>query len=60
MPKNVQTTAQLDSSHTLAEEFSKLAKSGFNSTLTKNFQMLKLDLENKEKPEIKLPTFVGS
>ena len=25
-----------------------------------NFQMFKLDLENVEKPEIKLPTFTGS
>ena len=25
-----------------------------------NFQMFKLDLENVEKPEIKLPTFAGS
>ena len=25
-----------------------------------NFQMLKLDLEKAEEPEIKLPTFVGS
>ena len=24
-----------------------------------NFQMFKLDLENAEEPEIKLPTFVG-
>ena len=27
---------------------------------TMNFQMFKLDLEKAEKPEIKLPTFVGS
>ena len=60
MPKNVQTTAQLDSSHTLAEEFSKLAKSGFNSTLTKNFQMLKLDLAKAVEPGIKFPTSAGS
>ena len=32
MPKNVQTTAQLHSSHTLAKECSKFSKSGFNST----------------------------
>ena len=27
---------------------------------TKNFQMLKLDLEKEEEPEIKLPASVGS
>ena len=27
---------------------------------TENLQMLKLDLEKAEEPEIKLPTFVGS
>ena len=27
---------------------------------TVNFQMFKLDLEKAEKPEVKLPTFVGS
>ena len=32
MPKNVQTTAQLDSSHTLAKQCSKFSKPGFNST----------------------------
>ena len=60
MPKDVQTTAHLDSSHTLAEQFSKLIRPGFNSTLSKNFQMLKLDLENEEESEIKLPTCVES
>ena len=32
MPKNVQTTAQLHSSHMLAKECSKFSKLGFNST----------------------------
>ena len=32
MPKNVQTTAQLHSSHMLAKECSKFSKPGFNST----------------------------
>ena len=60
MPKNVQTTTQLDSSHTLAKQLSKFSKPGFNSTWIRNFQMLKLDLEKPEEPEIKLPTSVGS
>ena len=32
MPNNVQTTAQLHSSHTLANKCSKFSKPGFNST----------------------------
>ena len=32
----------------------------FNNMWTKNFQMHKLDLENSEEPEIKLPVSVGS
>ena len=31
IPKNAQTTAQLDSSHNLAKQCSKFSKSGFNS-----------------------------
>ena len=60
MPKDVQTTTQLHSSHTLVKQCSKFSKPGFNSTWTVNFQMFKLDLEKAEEPEIKLPTFAGS
>ena len=60
MPKNVQTTAQLHSSHTLARKWSKFSKPGFNSSWTVNFQMFKLDLEKAEEPEIELPTSTGS
>ena len=55
MPKNVQTTVQLPSSDILAK-YSK-SKQAFSDTWTENFQMLKLDLEKAEEPEIKLPTF---
>ena len=48
MAKNVQTTAQLHSSHTLVKECSKFSEPGFNSTWTMNFQMFKLDLERAE------------
>ena len=58
MPKNVQITTQLHSSHMLV--CSKFSKSGFNSTGTMNFQMFKLDLEKAEESEIKLPTSSGS
>ena len=53
MPKNVQITAQLHTFHTLA-------KLGFSSTLTKDFQMFKVDLEKAEEPEIKLLTSIGT
>ena len=60
MPKNVQTTAQLHSFHTLAKKRSKFSKRGFNFMWTENFQMFKLVLEKAEEPEIKLPTSAGS
>ena len=54
MPKNVQSTTQLHSSHTLAKYCSKFPKPGFNSMWTMNYLMFKLDLEKAEEPEIKL------
>ena len=60
MPKNVQTTPELQSSHMLAKKYSKFSKLGFNSTWTMNFQMFKLDLEKAEEPETKLSTSTGS
>ena len=60
MPKNVQTTAQLHSSHMLARSCSKFFKLGFSSISTKSFQMFRLDLEKAEEPEIKLTTSTGS
>ena len=60
MPKTVQTTAQLHSSHTLLKQCSKFSKQGFNRIWTKKFQMFKLEIEKAEEPEIKLPTSVGS
>jgi len=60
MPKNVQTTTQLHSSHTLAKKCSKFSKPGFNCMWTVSFQMFKLDLEKAAEPEIKLPTSVWS
>ena len=57
--KNVQTTIQLQSFHVLARLCSKSFKLGFSSIWTENFQMYKLGFKEAEKPEIKLPTFVG-
>ena len=59
MPKNVQTTIQLRTFHMLAKLCSKSFKIGFSST-PENFEMYQLGLEKAEKPEIKLPTIVGS
>ena len=60
MQKNVQTTTQLHSSHTLVKYCSNFSKPGFSDTWTVNFQMFKLVLEKAEEPEIKLPTSAGS
>ena len=48
------------SSHRLAKQCSKFSKPGFNRAWTVSFQMLKVDLEKAEEPEIKLPTSIGS
>ena len=53
MSKNAQTTAQLNSSHTLAKWCSKVCKPSFSNTWTVNFQMFKLVLEKAEEQEIK-------
>ena len=60
MPKNVQATAQLHSTHMQAKKCSKFLKLGFNRTWTKNYHMFKVNLEKAEEPEIKLPTSAGS
>ena len=56
MPQNVQSTAQLHSSHMLAKKCSKFSKPGFSKMWTVNFQLFKLELEKAEELEIKLPT----
>ena len=60
IPKNVQSTTRLHSSHMLAKKCSKFSKSDFNSMWTLNFQIFKLVLEKAEEPEIRLPTSAGS
>ena len=59
-PKNVQTTSQLHSSHTLAKSCSKFSKPDFYRTWTMNFQMFKLNVEKAKEPDIKLPASTGS
>ena len=46
--------------HMLARLCSKSFKLDFSSMWTENFQIYKLGLEKAEKPEIKLPAFIGS
>ena len=58
IPKNVQTTAQLHSSHTRAN--AQNSPSQASTVYELNFQMFKLDLEKAEEPEIKLSTSNGS
>ena len=60
MPKNAQTTAQLQSSHTLVKQCSKFSKPGFSNKWITNSLMFKLVLEKAEEPEIKLPISTGS
>ena len=60
MPKNVQATALLQSSHTLVKWCLKLSKPDFSSTWTMNFQMFKLVLGKADEPGIKLAISAGS
>ena len=59
MPKNVQTTTQLHSSHMLVKYCSKFSKLGFNNMWTEKFQMFRPDLWKAEEPVIKLPKSLG-
>ena len=59
MPKHVQTTIPF-SVHMPARLCPKSFKIGFSIMRIENFQMYKLDFEEAEEPEIKLPTFFGS
>ena len=52
MPKNAQTTVQLQSFQTIARVCSKSFKPGFSSTWTENFQMYKLGFKEAEEPEV--------
>ena len=54
MPKNVQTTTQLHSSHMLVKKCLKFSKPGFSNMWTMNFLMFKLVSEKAEEPDIKL------
>ena len=64
MPKNVQTTAQLDSSHDSRAQNSPSEASTVcelrTSRCSRSVQDVQMDLEKAEEPEIKLPALVGS
>ena len=57
--KNVQTAAHALISHA-GKVMLKFSKLGFDSMWTENFQMLNVDLEKAEEPEVKLQTSIGS
>ena len=59
VPKKVLTTGKLHSFPMLVRSCLKSYMLGFSSMQTKNIQMSKLGLENKEELETKLPTFTG-
>ena len=59
MPKNVQTTTQLHSPHTLANTQNSPSQASTVREL-RTFHMFKLNLEKAEEPEIKWPTSIGS
>ena len=58
--KNVITIRQLHSSPMLVRSCLTSCMLGFCIMQNKNLQMSKLDLDKKEEPELKLPTFAGS
>ena len=58
MTKNVQTTTQLNSSHT-SKVMLKIFQARLQQNVSCELQMFKLDLEKAEEPENKLPTSDG-
>ena len=58
MPKNTQTTAQLQSSYTLV--MLKILQARLQQYMNHELPLFKLVLEKAEEPEIKLPTSSGS
>ena len=60
MPKNVQTTARLHSSHTLAKQCSIFSKPGFNSMWNCELPDVQVGFRKGKEPEIKFPTSLWS
>ena len=60
MPKNVQTTAQLQSFHMLAKYCSESSMPGFNSTWIENFPDVQVGFRKGRGTRDQLPTFIGS
>ena len=60
MPKNAQTTTQLHSLHMASKIMLKILQARLQQYVNLELQIYKLDLENAEEPEIKLPTSVES
>ena len=59
MPKNVQTTAQLQSSH-ISKVKLKILQARLQQYVNHELPDIQLDLEKVEEPEIKLPTSIQS
>ena len=59
MPKNVQTTAQLHSSHTSKVKL-KILQARLQQSVNHELPDVQAGLEKAEEPEIKLPTSAGS
>ena len=59
MPKNVQTTAQLHSSHT-SKVMHKILQARLQQYVNHELPDVQLDLEKLEEPEMKLPTSIQS
>ena len=60
MPKNAQTIAQFALISHASKVVLKILQARLQQYMNENFQMFKLDLENGEEAEIKLPTSTGS
>ena len=59
MPKNVQTTAQLHSSYTLAKLMLKILQARLQQYVKRELQDVQAGFKKAEEPEIKLPTSAG-
>ena len=59
MPKNIQTTTQLHSSHT-SKVMHKILQARLQQYVNHELPDVQLDLEKLEEPEMKLPTSLGS
>ena len=60
MPKNVQTTAQLHSPHTLSKVMLKILQARLQQCINQELPDIQSGLGKADEPQIKLPTSFGS